>query len=437
MSKTKASIPAGFLELLPGEQIEFNRMLDAIRRVFELFGFAPIETPAIEYASVLLAKGGGETEKQVYRFERGDKEYCLHFDLTIPLARYVAMHYHDLSFPFRRYQIQKVWRAERPQRGRFREFYQCDIDIVGDDNMLADAEMLLVTNTVFMALGFERFTIRVNNRKVLNGFIEHLGYNELSEQILRSLDKFEKLGEDAVTRELTALGLSADVVKSLFDFIRITGSQEEVVGQLERLEIGNPVFVQGLSELKELLVGVKQLGLSEERYKIDLSIARGLDYYTSTVYETTLDEYPEIGSVCSGGRYDDLTSLYGEVRLPGVGISIGLTRFFDQLRSAGLLNTDRATTAKVLIVPIDPDHLGEALNIASRFRGRGIPTEVRTKQANLGAQLKYAHKQNFPFVAIVGMDEAKDGEITLKDMSTSVQSVLDIIAACDQVGAAD
>jgi len=433
MQKVEPRTLAGFMELLPAEQIAFNSMLDTIRRSYELFGFTPIETPAIEYSDVLLAKAGGETEKQIYRFMRGDNDLCLHFDLTVPLARYVAEHYGQLTFPFRRYQIQKVWRAERPQKGRFREFYQCDIDIIGSKSPLVDAEIPSVIYSVFTTLGFDRFTIRVSNRKVLNGFLESLGLSNLCQDILRLVDKIEKQDRESLATEIEALGISRESVEKIFVFVGINGTTSEIISQLQALGVQNSLFEEGLSELKTLVEGIATLGVPEANYKIDLTIARGLDYYTGTVYETVLDDYPSIGSVCSGGRYDDLASYYTDVELPGVGISIGLTRLFDQLRTAGLLKIGQSTPSKVLIVQVDSSFLTKSLEIATELRKQGIPTEIYLEDAKLGKQLKYANKLQFPFVAIVGMNEAKDGEVVLKNMTTAEQSVMSIQQAADTI----
>jgi len=424
MDRVDPRIPAGFMELLPAEQIEFNRMLDIIRQTYELYGFLPIETPALEYASVLLAKAGGETEKQIYRFERGNKEYCLHFDLTVPLARYVATHYHDLTFPFRRYQLQKVWRAERPQRGRFREFYQCDIDVIGTTDIVTDAEIVSVIDAVFSALGFERFTIRINNRKVLNGYLDHLGLSSVSQEVLRSIDKLEKRGQDTVSKELQELGVGEKDIESLYRFLAITGPPAETIGTLRSMDISNETFVQGLTELESVVEGIQLFGVPETHYTVDLTIARGLDYYTGTVYETVLDDHLAIGSICSGGRYDNLADYYTNISLPGVGASIGLTRLFDQLKTAGVLSIDASTVAKVLVVPIEPQHLPQALKVAAAFRQASIPTEVSTSGKKLGAQLKYADKLQFPFVAIVGMDEAGADEVAIKNMAASSQAIM-------------
>jgi len=426
MNKVTAKIPAGFMELLPSAQIEFNRLLDAIRRTYELFGFLPIETPALEYTQVLLAKGGGDTEKQIYRFTRGDKEYCLHYDLTVPLARYVAQHYNQLTFPFRRYQIQKVWRAERPQKGRFREFYQCDVDVIGSTDINVDAEMLAIISSAFNAMGLGQFVIRVNNRKVLSGFLESIGLGERKEDILRIIDKLEKKGESAVRAELAELDVDEQQADKLFGLVRIDGSNAEVLAALRALDVDSEKFVAGLGELSKLCVAGDQLSLPEVIYRIDLSIARGLDYYTGTVFETFLTDHPEIGSVCSGGRYDNLASYYSSMPLPGVGISIGLTRLFDQLSGEEPLAASTASISKVLVAKMGDEYLDDALKVAQRLRSSGINTEVRTDNAKLGAALKYASKLGIPFVVIVGMSEAGEGQFVLRNMNNGKQSVVSV-----------
>ena len=427
MSKlTDPRIPAGFMELLPQEQIVFNGLLDTIRRTYELYGFAPIETPAIEFAEVLLAKAGGETEKQLYRFTRGDNDLCLRFDLTVPLARYVAAHQHQLVFPFKRYQIQKVWRAERPQKGRLREFYQCDIDIVGSASTLADAEVVGVINAVFNNLGLNRFTVRISNRKILTGFLASLGLVDLAADILRLVDKMEKQDHASLSAEMGALGVDSAAVEKIFAFVALKGSPNSVIAELRSLGIDNELFATGVDELETTTRGIAQLGVPDENYQVDLTIARGLDYYTGTVYETVLHDYPGIGSVCSGGRYDNLTGFYTDAVLPGVGISIGLTRLFDQLRAAGLYNETKPTPAKVLVAQVGPDFTAESLKVASAFRAQGISTETSLEETSLGKQLKYANRLQVPFVAIIGMQEAGGGEIVLKNMETAEQSVVTV-----------
>ena len=338
MEKVEPKTLAGFMELLPEEQVIFNHMKDTIRASYEKFGFLPLDTPIIEYSEVLLAKAGGETEKQIYRFEKGDTDLSLRFDLTVPLAKFVAQNLYNLSYPFRRYQIGKVFRGERPQKGRYREFYQCDIDIIGDGELsiLNDAEIPSIIYTTFKNLGFDNFTIRVNNRKILGGFFKALGYEDKISDILRIIDKVEKIGVDAVKEILVEMDISSENVDKIIEFISIKGTPDEVISKLRSLNIDNELFNNGIDELEAVSCNVEAFGLPAENYKIDLTIARGLDYYTGTVYETVLNDYPQIGSVCSGGRYDNLAEFYTNKKLPGVGISIGLTRLFYQLRQAGL-----------------------------------------------------------------------------------------------------
>ena len=329
----------GFMELLPAEQILFNDMYDTIRGVYESFGFLPLDTPVIELSEVLLAKAGGETEKQIYRFQKGDSDLSLRFDLTVPLARYVSAHYNDLVFPFKRYQMSKVFRGERPQKGRFREFYQCDIDIIGNEelDLRYDAEMPAIIYRVFEKLGIGDFVIRINNRKVLGGFFAALGLSDKIEDILRILDKIEKIGKEAAVSELVALGVSADKTDTIIDFITSDGDCEQILAKLRAMSIENETYTSGVSELAAVTEYMRMFGMPEDSFRIDLTIARGLDYYTGTVYETQIKAHPEFGSVCSGGRYDNLTGYYTDKKLPGIGISIGLTRLFSQLLASGLI----------------------------------------------------------------------------------------------------
>lgn len=426
MTKVKPRILSGFMELLPEDQIEFNKMFDAIRSVYEQFGFTPIETPAIELSEILLAKAGGETEKQIYRFKKGDKDLSLHFDLTVPLARYVAQHEGQLTFPFRRYQMQKVWRGERAGAGRFREFYQCDIDVIGSDNVLVDAEIPSVIFAVFRKLGFEKFTIKINNRKILTGFYESLGLGDKSVEVLRIVDKIEKIGADGVTGELVNLGMQEDQIQTLLDFISISGATEEILSQLEQLGIESEQFITGVSELRQVATAMLQLGIAQENFKIDLTIARGLDYYTGTVYETTLDEYPGVGSVCSGGRFDDLATYYTDTRLPGVGISIGLTRLFYKLKEVGFIKTGPRTTSKVVILPMGDTCLDRSLEVASALRQSGVNTEVYFEGGKFAKQLRYADRLGIPYVAVIGENELQSDSITLKTMSTGKQQSLTV-----------
>ncbi|MFA6527454.1 MAG: histidine--tRNA ligase [Candidatus Babeliales bacterium] len=416
---------SGFMELLPAQQIAFNKIFDIIRSSYESFGFIPLDTPVLERAEVLLAKAGGETEKQMYQFKKGDTDLAMRFDLTIPLARYVAEHYGKLNFPFRRYAMGKVYRGERAQAGRFREFYQCDIDVIGDGQLdiRFDAEIPSIIYMIFNKLGFERFTIRLNNRKILNGFFASLGIADNAAAVMQVIDKLEKIGKPAVEQELQTLGLSSQAIASIFTFITITGSAENVFAQLTKLGVSDAQFQLGLDELQQVVKLIKELGIPETHFAIDLTIARGLDYYTGTVYETRLDDYPEIGSVCSGGRYDDLASHYIDRPLPGVGISIGLTRLFDQLSKRGVIKEQAATPTRVLIVPL-MDDLAPSLGLATQLRSHGIPTEVSFGQGKMKKRLGYADKLGIPYAVFIGQDEVDKGVFTLKNLTTGTQEVV-------------
>ena len=416
--KVNPRILPGFMELLPADQILFNDMYDKIRSVYESFGFLPLDTPIIELSEVLLAKAGGETEKQIYRFNKGDNDLSLRFDLTVPLARYVAAHYNDLTFPFKRYQMSKVFRGERPQKGRFREFYQCDIDIIGNDELsiLYDAEMPAVIYHVFKKLGIGDFTIRLNNRKVLGGFFASLGLADKIEEILRTIDKIEKIGKEKVVAELINIGVPEDKTDAIIAFITISGDRKETVAKLRALGVENEVFHTGVDELETVTETMILFGMPEENFRIDLSIARGLDYYTGTVYETTINGHPEFGSVCSGGRYDNLTGYYTDKKLPGIGISIGLTRLFSQLRDNGLIAPKAGTMADVLVVPMDKATVPYAVSVAASFRSAGIPTDVYYGEKGMKQKMKYAGKSGFPYAAVIGADEMASGTLALKDM---------------------
>ena len=437
----------GVMELLPREQIAFQRMLDVIRRNYERFGFLPIETPAIELSEMLLTKSGGETERQVYfvqstgaleKAAEGVPELALRFDLTVPLARYVAEHEHDLAFPFRRYQMQRVYRGERAQRGRFREFYQADIDVIGKDNLSIrfDAELPAVIFAVFTELAIGPFTIQINNRKLMRGFLEGLGIADGEQQglVLREVDKLDKRGVDAVRATLTgeAFGLSAGTADRLLDLVRIRSQgHQDALDKLAALGSGSDTFNTGLAELREVLEMVRGLGVPEANYAINLSIARGLDYYTGTVFETTLDDHPQIGSICSGGRYDDLAGNYTKSKLPGVGISIGVTRLFWQLQEAGLI--DKAdSSVQALVGLLDETQLHENLRIARELRVGGINTEVQLEPRKLARQMQYADRAGIRFVVMVGEDEAARGVVTVKDMRRGEQFE---VARAELVGA--
>jgi len=422
MEKVEPKTLAGFMELLPKEQVIFNHMKDTIRASYEKFGFLPLDTPIIEYSEVLLAKAGGETEKQIYRFTKGDTDLSLRFDLTVPLAKFVAQNLYNLSYPFRRYQIGKVFRGERPQKGRYREFYQCDIDIIGDGELsiLNDAEIPSIIYTTFKNLGFDNFTIRVNNRKILGGFFLELGYEDKISDILRIIDKVEKIGIDAVKEILAEMEISRENVDKIIEFISIKGDSAEVIEKLKELNVTNELFNLGVTELETVSNNVEAFGLPKENYKIDLTIARGLDYYTGTVYETVLNDYPQIGSICSGGRYDNLAEFYTNKKLPGVGISIGLTRLFYQLREAGLLNIVAKSISKVMIIPMTED-IKPCIELATKLRNNDINTEIYYNQKSLKGKFNYANKLEIPYVIVVGEDEIKSNTLAIKNMVTGEQ----------------
>ena len=407
------------MELLPNEQILFEQMKNTIEQTYRQYGFLPIDTPIIELSDVLLAKAGGETEKQIYRFEKGDTDLSLRFDLTVPLAKYVAKNYGNLSFPFRRYQIGKVYRGERTQKGRFREFYQCDIDVIGDGELsiLNDAEMPSVIYTVFKRLGFDNFTIRINNRKLLNGLFIEIGQEDNSTEILRIIDKIDKIGKEAVESELLRLNLNKEHVKKIMKFILIQGTNQEKLQQLEELKIENEQFNQGLEEIKQVLKYVGIFGVPEGNYQLDLTIARGLDYYTGTVYETFLNDYRELGSVCSGGRYENLADYYTDKKLPGVGISIGLTRLFYKLNELQLIKAEKKSVADVLIISM-VDDMEVPIKIASKLRNEGKKVEIYLNNKKLKAKFKYADKLEIPYVIIIGEDEIANNIVKIKNMET-------------------
>ena len=427
MAKMTPRTLSGFMELLPQPQQQMERMMDILRRTYSLYGFTPLDTPVIEASEVLLAKGGGETEKQIYRFQKGDADLALRFDLTVPLAKYVALHYNDLSFPFRRYQIGKVYRGERAQRGRFREFYQADIDIIGDGKLdiTNEAEIPAIIYQTFTSLGLKRFQIRVNNRKILNGFYAMLGLTEQSGDIMRTVDKLDKIGAEKVrTLLVDECGVSADSAGEILKFIAITGGNEQVLAALESYRGRNEVFDEGLDQLNTVVKYLSAFGVPAENFAVDLTIARGLDYYTGTVYETTLLDHPEIGSVCSGGRYDNLAEYYTDKQLPGVGISIGLTRLFYVLGEQGLLNPDLPTApADVLILPMTAE-LSPAVTLATRLRAAGVRTQLYTEQKKFKAKMSYADKLGVPYVVFLGDDEIAGNVVACKDMTSGEQTTL-------------
>lgn len=413
---------SGFMELLPAEQMVFNKLFDTIRHSYEMFGFIPLDTPILERAEVLLTKVAGETEKQIYQFQKGDTNLAMRFDLTVPLARYVADKYGKLNFPFKRYAMGKVYRGERAQAGRFREFYQCDIDVIGDGELdiRFDAEIPSIIYMIFRKLGFEKFTIRINNRKILNGFFANLGISDKAIPVMQSIDSLEKIGDSGVREELQKLGLSAQIIDQIFSFIKLMGSCEDIISGLRNLNIQNSQFMDGVNELDKVSKLIKEFGVPTTNFVLDLTIARGLDYYTGTVYETRLDEFPEVGSVCSGGRYDDLASHYTKQKLPGVGISIGLTRLFDQLYKKGVLKTGASSPTRVLILPM-MDDLAPSLALATQLRNSGVSTEVSFVEGKMKKRLGYADKLGIPYAIFIGENEIAKGLYTLKDLQTGEQ----------------
>ena len=415
---------SGFMELLPEKQAKLEKMMSVLRDTYSLYGFSPLDTPAIEDAKILLAKGGGETEKQIYRFQKGDSDLALRFDLTVPLAKYVALHYNDLAFPFRRYQISKVYRGERAQRGRFREFYQADIDIIGDGKLdvLNEAEIPAIIYRVFRGFGLTRFQIRVNNRKILNGFYGMMELTEKSGDIMRTVDKLDKIGAEKVQNILvTDCGLTEAQAVEILRFIAISGTNTQVLSALEGYAGKNEMFDLGLSELRQVTDNLAAFGVPEENFAVDLTIARGLDYYTGTVYETTLLDHPEIGSVCSGGRYDNLAGYYIDKELPGVGISIGLTRLFYVLDEQGLLNPQLPSApADALVLPMTEDP-APAIALAQSLRNAGIRVQLYAEKKKFKQKMSYADKIGVPYAVLLGEDEIAEGVCSVKNMVTGEQ----------------
>ena len=425
---------SGMMELLPKEQLKFEQIKRTLEDVYRLYGFLPLDTPVLEASSVLLAKAGGETEKQIYRFSKGDNDMTMRFDLTVPLAKYVAKNAGELSFPFRRYQIGKVYRGERAQKGRFREFYQADIDIIGDGKLsvLNDAEIPSMIYDIFTRLGLDDFTIRINNRKVLSGFYEILSLSEKSQDIMRTVDKIEKIGKEKVISELLLLEIPMADCEKIVDFIAPTASNEESFAKLEAYLGKNEVYDTGVGELKTVIESIGVFGVPEKNYKVDLSIARGLDYYTGTVYETTFNRHPEIGSICSGGRYDELASFYTDRHLPGVGISIGLTRLFYILSEMDYVSEAYVAPADVMILPMVEDN-SYVIGLSSKLRRVGIKTQISTEGGKMKSRLNYANRLGIPFVIFVGEDEMASGNITLKNMESGAQGQFDFDAAAENI----
>ncbi len=433
MAQMKPRTLSGFMELLPGPQQQMERIMEILRETYSLYGFTPLDTPAIEAADVLLAKGGGETEKQIYRFQKGDSDLALRFDLTVPLAKYVALHYGELSFPFRRYQIGKVYRGERAQRGRFREFYQADIDIIGDGKLsiLNEAEIPAIIYRTFSRLGLRRFQIRVNNRKLLNGFYGMLGLSDRAGDILRTVDKLDKIGPEKVAALLREeVGLDEAQAAEILRFLTVEG---DALAALEAYRGRSEAFDEGLDELRAVVSSLGAFGVPAENFAVDLTIARGLDYYTGTVYETMLLDHPEIGSVCSGGRYDNLAGYYIDKPLPGVGISIGLTRLFYVLGEQKLLNPQLLTApADVLVLPMTAD-LQPAIRLATELRENGLRTQLYAEEKKFKAKMAYADKLGIPYVLFLGEDEIQDGVVTCKDMASGEQTKLPLAETISRI----
>ena len=422
MTKTEPRTLPGFMELLPEEQILFNQIKDIIRKNYEKFGFLPLDTPIIEDSKVLLAKAGGETEKQIYRFNKGENDLSLRFDLTVPLAKYVAKNYGELAFPFRRYQIGKVYRGERQQKGRYREFYQCDIDIIGDEELSIknDAELPNIIYHTFKELDFGKFTICINNRKILSGLFESINLAEISSDILRVIDKIDKIGKENVIKELEEMEISTSKIDKIISFIEIKGTTDEKIKKLEDLKIENSTFQKGLEELKSVIKYIRFFEVPEEFFKIEPTIARGLDYYTGTVYETFLDEYKSLGSICSGGRYENLAEYYTDKKLPGVGISIGLTRLFYQLNEIKLIKPQKKSIADILIISMT-ENFEYVSKVAKKMRDYGKNVQIYYEEKKLKAQFRYADKLKIPYTIVIGDDEVQKGIYTIKNMETGEQ----------------
>lgn len=422
MNKVEPRTLSGFMELLPTDQLKFNRMYDAIRKTYEQFGFLPLDTPIIEASEVLLAKAGGETEKQVYRIQRGDSDLTLRFDLTVPLAKYVAKNYGQLSFPFRRYQIGKVYRGERAQKGRFREFYQCDIDVIGDSELsiINDAEIPNVIYNVFSNIGLKNFVIKINNRKILSGFFEYLGVSNNSTSIMRVIDKIEKIGEENVINELSELSIDKDIISKIISFVNINGTNKKVIQELKDLNISNELFIKGLEELEIVVNYAYNFGMNNDNLEINLRISRGLDYYTGTVYETFLREYPELGSICSGGRYDNLAEYYTDKKLPGVGISIGLTRLFDKLMDLDILKSELVKVSDILIIPMTEDYK-YIINCYNNLVNSSKRVQIFYEKRSIKSIINYALSQNIPYVIFIGNDEVNANTVTIKNLDTHEQ----------------
>lgn len=425
---------SGFMELSPNDQILFNKIKDSIRRNFELSGFLPLDTPTIESAEVLLAKAGGETEKQVYQITKGDNNLCLIFDLTVPLAKYVASRENELAFPFRRYQIAKVYRGERAQKGRFREFYQCDIDIIGRDKLSieCDAEVPSTIYRIFKELNIGDFTIYINNRKLFSGLLEELNITDKKVEVLRTIDKLDKVGQENVVSMLLEIGVSNEKINKILSFISITGSNEEQLKKIEKLGIKNEIFLTGLDELKSVLKDMENFGVPKQNFQLKLSIARGLDYYTGTIYETFLNKNKEFGSISSGGRYDNLAENYTDKKLPGVGMSIGLTRLFDFIKEKGLIQSQQNSISKIMVLPMT-DNKSACIDVVAQLRKAGIASEINFEDTKFKNKLNYANKLGIPYVIFIGDEELSSNALTIKNMITGEQDKLTVNQIIDKL----
>ena len=422
MEKIKPRTLTGFMELLPKEQIEFDRFIEILRKSYIKYGFYPLDTPVLESSSVLLAKAGGETEKQIYRFKKGDTDLTMRFDLTVPLAKYVALNYNELNFPFKRYQIGKVYRGERAQKGRFREFYQADIDIIGDGELsiIHDAEIPAIIYDIFSTLGIGGFKIRINNRKLLTGFFEIKNLSDKTEDVLRIIDKLDKIGPEKVTAELSSIGV--DSAEDILNFVNTSGTNSEIIAAAEKYRSQNDTFDTGLDELKTVSEMIAMFGVPEENFVIDYSIARGLDYYTGTVYETIITDHPEFGSVCSGGRYDNLAEFYTDKKLPGVGISIGATRLFSVLKETGFFDFEKTSPIDALIIPMT-ENIGYCIQAMTRLRNSGVKAQVYFENKKLKKKMNYANKINTPYAVLIGDDEISENKLAVKNLETGEQQV--------------
>lgn len=426
MNIIKPSTLPGFMELLPKDQVVFNQLVDIIKTNFEKYGFLPIDTPVLEKAEVLLAKGGGETEKQVYEFTKGTTDIAMRFDLTVPLARYTVEHFSDLNFPFKRYQIGKVYRGERAQKGRYREFYQCDIDIIGNGkiSLVNDAECPAVIYSIFREFNFGKFTININNRKILNGFFKSLEVKS-TEEVMRIIDKIDKIGVDNVKEELAKVGMSAENIDKLISFIEIDGTKEEIIEALKNLDCDNEDFIKGVEELETVVKYMRAYGVEDDYFKINLKIARGLDYYTGTVYETFLDDHRELGSVSSGGRYDNLAGYYTTNLMPGVGMSIGLTRLFSKMQELGLIKETKSEVSDIIIIPME-ETVVESIEILSRLQKEGISATIYAESGKMGKKFKYADALDIKYALVIGENEIKSNVYGLKNMDTGEQEDLSL-----------